>query len=94
MPRVRMRTRAHKRQYSLFKRKKEERKKNPQYFTDSRAGVRFRFNVRLHVDGGGFGVGGGELGLVWKGVGLAGVPHGSRPFCTNTPADVTHTTPR
>lgn len=35
-------------------------------------------------------VAGEELGLVWKGVGLAGVPHGSRPFCTYKPPDVTH----
>lgn len=28
---------------------------------------------------------GEELGLVWKGVGLAGVPYGSCPFCTYKP---------
>lgn len=82
-----MHTHTYKLQDSLLK-KKEEKK---HYLTDSRAGVRFRFNVRLHVDGGLWErVAGEELGLVWKGVGLAGVPRGSRPFCTYKPPDVTH----
>lgn len=72
-------------------RKKKRRKKKTQDLTDSRARVRFRFNVRLHVEGGLWErVAGEELGLVCKGVGLAGVPHGSRPFCTFKPPDVTH----
>lgn len=50
-------------QDSQFREKEKEKK---QYLTDSRAGVRFRFNVRLHVDEG---CTGEELGLVWKGVG-------------------------
>ena len=71
--------------------KKKRRRKKTQYLTDSRARVRFRFNVRLHVDGGLWErVAGEELGLVRKGVGLAGVPDGSRPFGTYKPADVTH----
>ena len=54
---------------------KKEKKEKKQYLTDSRARVRFRFNVRLHVDGGLWEwVAGEELGLVRKGVGLAGVP--------------------
>lgn len=91
---LRTQTHTHKLQDSLFRGEKkttEEKKKKKQYLTDSRARVRFRFNVRLHVDGGLWErVAGEELGLVRKGVGLAGVPRGSRPFCTYRPADVTH----
>lgn len=81
-------TYTHKLQDSLFRQKKVMGKK--QYLTDSRARVRFRFNVRLHADGGLWDLVAGEkLGLVWKGVGLVGVPCGSRPFCTYKNADVT-----
>lgn len=77
-------------QDSLFRKKKKTEKKK-QYGTDSRAGVRFRFNVCVHVDEGLWErLAGEELGFVWKGVGLAGVPRGSRPFCTYKRADVTH----
>lgn len=73
-------------QDSLFRKKKkkeggEEEKKN-QRLTDPRAGVRFRFNVSLHVRRGLWEwAAGEELGLVWKGVGLAGGPHGCHLFC-------------
>lgn len=66
----------------------EERGGGNQRLTDPRAGVRFRFNVSLHVQRGeALGVGGTR---VRKGVGLAGGPHDCDPLSACKAPDVTH----